>query len=224
MKKKLFAVLSISLLVMSFASARIFNIGFGFTYDYALGKIATNKVDPRTFSEYCSEGFGLDSSVSLTFGEWSEVYLDEMLNIPSNATLDGNDFEDLAPVGYESKVLLNTKFSLGYAQTIIRRPFKLSLGVGATLGLFLVDYVKDENTNITQAIVNVGANLRAKAEFELFKHCVVYLKGNFDFFPVNDYMVLFTPDDTENPASYDIYYDKLTNWDINASLGFIFYF
>ena len=109
MSKKLFTVICVALLVLSFASARVINFAIG----------------PSVTAAYSAFLFGLDATISLTFGERAEIYFQDQFNIS-----DKTAFEGMVTPGYKPSVSIDYISRVGYEHAILKGPVKLSAGGG----------------------------------------------------------------------------------------------
>ena len=92
MNKKLFAVVCIALLVLSFAAARVINLSVGPSFSFYTGKFPLDEEGSAT-GAYKGTGFGLDTAFDLTFGERAELYFQDSIlfsgKAPSAHSIEG---------------------------------------------------------------------------------------------------------------------------------------
>ena len=151
MKKRLFAVICVALLVLSFASARILNFAIGPSLGYSFGNAPTND-DATTTVPYSGATFGFDGTISLTFGDRAEVYFQDQFNLSGSSV-----FKDTKTPGYKLAFSLDYISRLGYEHAILTGPLKVSVGGGFALEMLTSVYENeaDENKLMFPVIMNL---------------------------------------------------------------------
>lgn len=218
MKKRLFAVICVALLVLSFASARIINFAIGPSFSYSFGKAPINEDATKT-TPYKGATFGVDGAISLTFGERAEVYFQDQFNLSGSSV-----FPDIHTPGYKLAFSLDYVSRLGYEHAILTGPFKVSVGAGVSLEMLTSVYENeaDENKLLFPVIMNLGAGITAKAEYALGKHFAVYAKCYADYYFATGLTVGVTPEPEDwKPEAYA---GTMNNFNFSGSAGIILFF
>ena len=216
MNKKLFAVICLALVVLSFAGARVVNFAIGPSFGYYKGVAPLSDDDPETNMPYEGKAFGIDSTLSFTFGSHAELFFQEVFNFTDKAA-----FEDLG-----DDLLLGTvnyKSYVGYEHALITGPVKLSLGVAGVLDVVASVYeytVGEDPVQMIPMVLNIGIGATAKIEVGLFDHLSFYVKANADYLPFSVFLVSFQPSD-DDPASWS---NTTKNISLGASAGLVLYF
>ncbi len=181
MGKKLFAVICVALLVLSFASARIINFGFGASYGFSDGVAPMNE-GGKASEPYSGTDFGFDSYISLTFGQRSEIFFDEEIGFCNEVPFSDACIVAMDVTGYTFDYGINYKGSVGYEHAGIIKPFKLSLGASISMQLLMCSYYKgDKNGDYetkSPILMNFGVGVTAKAEFPMTRHLSLFVKGD----------------------------------------------
>jgi len=192
MNKKLVAILCVALLVLSFASARIFNFGVGAMYGVSSGIIPTSE-EGATYDEYKCSGLGMDIHTSLTFGRRAEIYFDQSLGIKESQPFSDALVATMGVTGFELDAVFDYRAHLGYEHAVLLDPLRLSVGVCGSLQVIIGNYIKGDRSaeyeTINPTIVNMGVGLTAKAEFPMTRHLALYVKGEADYFTKSMYGV-----------------------------------
>ncbi|MBP5161678.1 MAG: hypothetical protein ILP16_01695 [Spirochaetales bacterium] len=217
MSKKLISVICVALLVLSFASARVINFAIGPSVSYSAGKVPVKESAGST-ADYSGFMFGLDGTVSLTFGERAEIYFQDQFNIS-----DKTAFEDLVTPGYKPAVSIDYISRVGYEHAILKGPVKLSAGGGVVVEVLTSFYQNetDEEKMVFPIVLNVGFGLTAKAEFSLGNHFALYVKGFADYYPSTAITVGVVPDTESEPP---VYTGAMNNLSFSGSAGVILFF
>lgn len=214
--KKIITIICLAVLVLSFASARVVNFAIGPSFGYFKGVAPMSNEDKDENMEYEGKAFGLDMTLSFTFGSRAELFFQEVFNFSDKTAFPGlGDNLLLGTIDYKSYV--------GYEHALITGPVKLSLGVAAAFETITSVYeytVGDETTDLFPIVVNFGIGATLKAEVELGKHFSLYAKVNADYMPVTAYIIAFHPSDDE-PLSWA---NTTNNFSFGASAGLVLYF
>ena len=216
MNKKVFTIICLAVLVLSFASARVVNFALGPSYGYFKGVAPLSDEDKDSNIPYEGNGFGLDWTVSFTFGSRAELFFQEVFNFSGKTAFEGlgDDFL-IGTMDYKSYV--------GYEHAIITGPLKLSVGVAAAIEAVTSIYqyqVGDELTTMLPMVLNFGVGATLKAEAELGKHLAFYAKANVDYMPFSVFVIAFDPSDDE-PVSWG---NTTNNFSYGVSAGLVLYF
>ena len=180
MNKKLFAVICIAVLVLSFASARVVNFQLGPSFSFYKGEVPLLE-DPYTTNPYKGTAFGIDTAFDLTFGPRAEVYFQENVNFSTKGAFSDNKYIketwDTATIDYKGHV--------GFEFAVITDPVKLSVGGGVAFELVSSIYrlKQDQDKNMIVVDFNIGIGATVKAEFPIANHWAAYVRANIDYFP-----------------------------------------
>ena len=212
MNKKLFAVLCIAVLVLSFASARVANFSIGPSFGTFSGKAPIDD-DGHTVN-YKGNGFGVDSTLSFNFNDKAELYIQDSFLFSGKSFYP--DYE-IADNFFKSS--LHYTSIVGFEYAVVTDPVKLSVGGGFAVEILYSTY---EMASITYMpmVVNFGFDATVKAELELGKSWSLYVKTNADFVPGT---VFVNADSTE---SEDKKADAAAtgNFSFAASAGIVVFF
>lgn len=216
MNKKIIAVICIAVLALSFASARVVNFALGASFGSFKGVAPLSDDDKDKNTPYEGKGFGIDATLSFTFGSRAELFFQEVFNF-SDKTVFGEGGEEnfIGTLDYKSYT--------GYEHALITGPVKLSLGVAAVVEAVTSIYqyqVGDELTTMFPVVINFGIGATLKAEFELGKHLAFYAKANADYLPYSVFAIAFNPSE-EEPATRA---NTTNNFSFGASAGLVLYF
>lgn len=78
--KKIITIICLAVLVLSFASARVVNFAIGPSFGYFKGVAPMSNEDKDENMEYEGKAFGLDMTLSFTFGDRAELFFQEVFN------------------------------------------------------------------------------------------------------------------------------------------------
>lgn len=217
MSKKLISVICVAMLVLSFASARVINFAIGPSVSYSSGKVPVTE-DASSTAAYSAFLFGLDATISLTFGERAEIYFQDQFNIS-----DKTAFEGLVTPGYKPTVSIDYISRIGYEHAILKGPVKLSAGGGFVVEMLTSMYENEADSQklMFPMVLNVGMGLTAKAEFALGNHFALYVKGFADYFPATAVTIGKVPESESEPP---VYSGKMNNFSFSGSAGVILFF
>ena len=216
MNKKLFAVICIAVLVLSFASARVVNLQIGPSFSFFKGE-APFIEDPYTTTPYKGTAFGIDTAVDLTFGPRAELYFQDNVNVSTKGAFTD---DPVVEQGYDT-FTLNYKTHAGFEFAVITDPVKLSVGGGVAFEIVSTIYhlKNQEDVNLVVLDMNFGFGGTVKAEFPLANHWSVYVRAFVDYFPVAGFS--FGSGTEKEPYSVA---GKVNNFSVDASAGIVFYF
>ena len=217
MNKKLFAVVCIALLVLSFAAARVVNFQLGPSFSFFKGD-APILEDPYDTTPYKGTAFGIDTSFNLTFGPRAEVYFQENVNFSTKgAYYDNPEIQEIW-----NTATLNYKAHAGFEFAVLAEPVKLSVGGGVAFELISTVYQFKEDTDVNLIVLdmNIGIGGTVKAEFPLANHWSVYVRSNIDYFPFAGFSM------TVSGSEKDPYTvaGRVNNFSIDAAAGIVLYF
>ena len=217
MNKKLFAVVCIALLVLSFAAARVVNFQLGPSFSFFKGDAPVYE-DPYTLNPYKGTAFGIDTSFNLTFGPRAEVYFQENVNFSTKDVFADNPKIDET----WNTATLNYKAHAGFEFAVLAEPVKLSVGGGVAFELVSTVYQlkADTDVNLIFLVMNIGVGGTIKAEFPLANHWSVYVRSNIDYFPFAGFSMTANGSE-EKPYSVA---GRVNNFSIDAAAGIVLYF
>ena len=216
MNKKIITIICLAVLVLSFASARVVNFAIGPSFGYFKGVAPLSDDDPDNNIPYEGQGFGLDWTLSFTFGSRAEVFFQETFNFSDKTAFEGLGANYFAgTIDYKSYV--------GYEHALITGPIKISLGVAGAFETVTSVYqyqVGDDVTTMYPIVFNFGIGAILKVEAELGKHFAFYAKANADYLPLSVFAIIFDPSD-DDPVTFS---NSTSNFSFGASAGLVPYF
>ena len=216
MNKKLFAVVCIALLVLSFAAARVVNFQLGPSFSFFKGETPmTEEINVP----YKGTAFGVDTGFDLTFGPRAEVYFQENVNFSLKSVFGDNPKVDES----WNTASIDYKGHLGFEYAVITDPVKLSVGGGLAFELVSSIYqtkIDDEDYSLIVLDFNLGVGATVKAEFPIANHWAAYVRANIDYFPFAGFSMT-TSKSSEEPYSNA---GKANNFGIDAAAGIVLYF
>ena len=216
MNKRIITIICLAVLVLSFAGARVVNFAIGPSFGYFKGVAPLSDDDPDNNIPYEGKAFGLDWTVSFTFGDHAELFFQEVFNFSDKTAFEGlGDDYFSGTVDYKSYV--------GYEHALITGPVKISLGVAGAFEAVTSVYqyqVGEDVTTLYPIVFNFGIGATAKAEFELGNHLSFYVKGNVDYLPFSVCAVIFDPSD-DDPVTFS---NTTSNISYGASAGLVLFF
>lgn len=220
MNKKLFAVVCIALLVLSFAAARVVNISVGPSIGFFTGK--AQFVDGQEkLTKVQGLAFGADVAFDLTFGERAEVYIQNSFlfntKCPYPDMVDG----DKALYNFAT---MDIKGHVGFEYAVLTTPVKLSVGAGVAYEIIaaLLQNKNNPDTGRLDMVLNVGLGATVKVEYQLGKNFSAYAKAYVDYLPVTAAVTSEVP----APEGYEpkAFGGNYNNFSVDGSIGIIFHF
>ena len=216
MNKKIFTIICLAVLVLSFATARVVNFAIGPSFGYYKGVAPLSDDDSDTNIPYQGKGLGLDLTLSFTFGDHAELFFQDAFHVSGKTAFEDLGDEYLVGTGY-------SKSYVGLEYAVITDPLKLSIGVAAVFEAFSSVYqyqVGEDVTTLFPIAINLGVGATVKAEVEMAKHVSFYVKANADYVPVSAFAVVFDPSD-DDPVTFS---NTTENFSFCASAGLVFYY
>ena len=87
--KKIITIICLTVLVLSFASARVVNFAIGPSFGYFKGVAPMSNEDKDENMEYEGKAFGVDATLSFTFGSRAELFFQEVFNFSDKTAFPG---------------------------------------------------------------------------------------------------------------------------------------
>ena len=216
MNKKIIAVICLAVLVLSFATARVVNFAIGPSFGYFKGVAPLSDDDPDNNIPYAGKAFGIDSTLSFTFGSRAELFFQETFNFSDKTAFEGlGDDYFAGTIDYKSYV--------GYEHALITGPIKISLGVAGVFEMVTSVYqyqIGDDVTTLYPIVFNFGIGATLKVEAELGRNLAIYAKANVDYLPLSVFAVIFDPSD-DDPVTFS---NSTKNISVGASAGLVLFF
>ena len=216
MNKKTITIICLAVLVLSFASARVVNFAIGPSFSYFKGVAPLSDDDKDTNIPYEGKGFGVDWTLSFTFGSRAELFFQETMNFS-----DKTAFEALGDNYFAGTI--DYKSYVGYEHALITGPVKISLGIAGAFETVTSVYqvqTADGPETTFPIVFNFGVGATLKIEAELGKHLAFYAKANADYMPFSVFAVIVDPSD-DDPVTFS---NTTNNFSFGASAGLVLYF